>query len=88
MSESYDKVKSKLLNDLMWINATTADETALKLINDPTIDVNYAPEYGATPFWAAAYNGKIQIVEALLNHPSIEVNRAESFWHDCSFPWS
>lgn len=67
MSASYDKVKSELLYDLA-LRKETDDEAALKLIDDPTINVNYLPEdaYHKTPLWWAAFNKRAKIAETLI----------------------
>jgi len=73
----YDLVKSQQLYDLAW-NEDSDEAAALRLIADPTVDVNFSPADadGRTPLRQSAWFGRINIVEALLKRPEIRVNEA------------
>jgi len=75
-----DEVRSNELY-LICMQEPEADwKRAITLINDPTVDVNYSPpgSENRSPLRQASFLGHTKIVEALLNHPKIQVNKAKS----------
>jgi len=75
----YDMVKSKELYELVK-SSETDEEAALKLIADPMVNVNFAPEseLGRTPLLRAALKGHFNIARVLLERPDINVNQADN----------
>jgi ankyrin repeat protein len=59
-----------------FIEACKRDDiyNAIILMRDPDVDVNYRDIHGITPLFYAVFNGYIDIVRRLLNHPDIKIN--------------
>lgn len=77
----YDLMKSKLLYDLV---KNIDEAAALKLITDPTVNVNYSPR--SNILWhATSHEKNLKIAQALLGHPNINVNQAGSLGRTALF---
>ena len=74
---SFDEAKSLKLYNLANVEGETDVEVALNLIADPVVDVNYLPPGtdNRTPLRQACCCNHFKIVEALLKHPNVLMNK-------------
>jgi len=58
----------------LWQACTDGDlEVAMKLADDPAVDVNWGdPDYGRTPFYRACGHGWTSVVEHLIRNPRVD----------------
>jgi len=61
----------------LWEASTEGNlELVTLLANDPAVDVNWGdPVYNRTAFYRACGHGRVAVVEFLLRHPRIDVNK-------------
>ena len=64
-------------NQQLWDACTSGDLDLVKLlVNDPAVDVNWGdPELNRTPFFRACGHNAVTVVEFLLKHPRVEINK-------------
>ena len=63
----------------LWEASTSGDLEAVKhLASDPGVNVNWGdPEFNRTAFYRACFLGRLSVVEFMLNHPQVEVNKSQ-----------
>jgi len=63
----------------LWEACTTGDFELVKVLaSDPAVDINWGdPDYDRTGFYRACGHNRVAVVEFLLKHPEVDVNKRQ-----------
>ena len=64
----------------LWNACTSGDlELVQRLVTNPSVNINWGdPEYDRTSFYRACYYGHLSVVEFLLQHSKVDMNKSQS----------